>query len=252
MNLHDVPRVIYNKSSLREVICQFRFPTILRIRASDPVEFQEEIRARFPRYQLKQDPIAVGMPEQIKQVLLPSIPKIHIFSDENETTQVSLTEDFLALSTNNYIRFENFKKNIDLALNALKKVYQPNFYIRVGLRYIDIINREKLNITEVKWSELLKECFAGELGAELTEGISETATNTLYKFEWGSLRCQHGLRNFDNEGSCYYIDNDLFKEGKIQFQEIPELLGKFNEYERKFLRSCISDRLHNAMEPKEP
>ncbi|MFH0766126.1 MAG: TIGR04255 family protein [Calditrichota bacterium] len=252
MNLPDVPRVIYNKTSLREVICQFRFPTILRIRVNDPVDFQEEIRTKFPLFKLRQDPVAIGIPEQIRQVIAPQIPKMYDFSDENETSQVSLTEDFLALSTKHYERFENFMDSVDLALNALSKVYQPSFYVRVGFRYIDIINREILEIQSVEWADLLNGCFAGELGAKLSGEITETTTNTIYNFDWGALRCKHGLRNFDNEGSCYYIDNDFFKEGKIQFQEIQGLLKRFNEYERNFLRYCISDKLHSAMEPMEP
>ena len=43
-------RVLYGKRQLIEVICQLRFPTILSISAKEPAEFQEAIRAEFPRY----------------------------------------------------------------------------------------------------------------------------------------------------------------------------------------------------------
>jgi len=41
-------RVIYEKAPLVQVICQLRFPQILRIESQLPVEFQERIRDAFP------------------------------------------------------------------------------------------------------------------------------------------------------------------------------------------------------------
>ena len=38
------PRCIYRKNQLAEVICQLRFPEILKISAEAPVAFQEAIR----------------------------------------------------------------------------------------------------------------------------------------------------------------------------------------------------------------
>ena len=59
-------RVRYLKPQLMEVICQLRFPTILSIGAKDPVDFQEKIRAKFPRYIRKtENPVQIvnGKPE---------------------------------------------------------------------------------------------------------------------------------------------------------------------------------------------
>lgn len=38
-------RVIYHKNPLVEVVCQLRFPTILKIDAEIPVAFQEAVRS---------------------------------------------------------------------------------------------------------------------------------------------------------------------------------------------------------------
>jgi uncharacterized protein (TIGR04255 family) len=51
------------RAPLKEVICQVRFPVILRIGTEQPVEFQERIRERFPDFSwergmtLKIDPV---------------------------------------------------------------------------------------------------------------------------------------------------------------------------------------------------
>ena len=46
-------RVQYRLSPIRTVVCQLRFPTILRVEALQPVDFQEEIRRAFPLFQEK-------------------------------------------------------------------------------------------------------------------------------------------------------------------------------------------------------
>ena len=51
MLFSDRPRTHYEKTLAHEVICQLRFPTILSIDTREPADFQETVRAAFPRYQ---------------------------------------------------------------------------------------------------------------------------------------------------------------------------------------------------------
>lgn len=46
----ETPRVIYAKNPLFEVICQLRFPAILKIDSEIPAGFQEKLRASFPLF----------------------------------------------------------------------------------------------------------------------------------------------------------------------------------------------------------
>ena len=41
---------IYKKTVLNQVICQLKFPPILRIDAELPVAFQEHVSTEFPNY----------------------------------------------------------------------------------------------------------------------------------------------------------------------------------------------------------
>ena len=50
MPFPEVKRIIYKKNPLDKVICQLRFPTILKIEKEIPAEFQERIRKEFPNY----------------------------------------------------------------------------------------------------------------------------------------------------------------------------------------------------------
>ena len=44
------PRKFYRRSPLIEVICQLRFPDILKIEAHEPADFQDAIRQVYPQY----------------------------------------------------------------------------------------------------------------------------------------------------------------------------------------------------------
>ncbi len=253
MNLPDVERVIYGKTTLREVVCQFRFPPILRISTESPSDFQEEIRSMFPLFSEKTSIEIEGMPDFVRQAIPQLHPKAYNFTSEDGLTTISLTQDFVALSTQKYERFENFLEKMNLALNALVKTYNPSFFIRIGLRYIDIINRSYLNLLDFPWKDLLNPNIAGELTGDLSECIIESKSNTLYIFGDFKLRSQHGIIILkDEEEECYTIDNDFFTEVKKTEREINDTLKSFINGERRFLRYAITERLHEAMEPRTP
>ena len=46
-------RCIYGRNMLLEVICQLRFPDILKIEAQEPYAFQDAIRGEYPQYAKK-------------------------------------------------------------------------------------------------------------------------------------------------------------------------------------------------------
>ena len=58
----DAKRTIYKNNVLEQVICQLRFPTILKIDTEVPSRFQEVIRHRFPIY------------KQTNEALIPDFP----------------------------------------------------------------------------------------------------------------------------------------------------------------------------------
>ena len=57
MKTPDNRSFLYEKNQLIETICQLRFPTILSIDAKEPADFQDTIRADFPRYSCQMDPV---------------------------------------------------------------------------------------------------------------------------------------------------------------------------------------------------
>ena len=73
------------------------------------------------------------------------------------------------MSTVNYTRWEEFYAKFKLVLANFVDVYHPAFYERIGLRYIDAFSREKLNITDKSWKELIQSPWIGPL-SNVNEG----------------------------------------------------------------------------------
>ena len=146
----DTPRVVYETNVIEEVICQLRFPSILRIDVETPAAFQERIRKNYPQY--VQDTDSPELPKQISDVLeelrIPSplargrSPR-HKFSTSGDGRSAVITSGFLALSEKNYRRWEDFRSELRYIESEFRAEYQPDLYTRVGLRYLDRITNLK-------------------------------------------------------------------------------------------------------------
>jgi uncharacterized protein (TIGR04255 family) len=255
----DAPRVMYARKPLVEVICQVRFPPVLKIEAQIPDAFQERIRGMFPVYRDSAPSILgnIELPAELLQLVRNTVPAgvpkgPRAFATEGEIWTVTLAKDFLALSTKQYTRWDDFWQHLEPALGALQAVYAPVAYTRTGLRYRDVIHPSKLGLQGAEWRDLLGHELAGELrDAKVGPHVLENTTQTLIQLpEYDAkVRLQHGLATEDGE-SCYVIDHDLFTERKTEHQHVFATLRFFNIQAHRLFRWCITDRLHNAMGPQ--
>lgn len=263
MPFPDSQRVIYKKNPLVEVICQLRFPTILRIDAQAPVEFQESVRREYPI--LKEKPLtSIQLTQEMIQMLPPALMKILLgnmeskkaydFVSEDEQWTVSLASSFLALTAHEYRQWEQFREHFQKPFEALIEHYSPAFFSRVGLRYRNVIRKSNLGLENVKWSELLKPHIAGELASSDVpeENITTVANIVVIDLmdNLGSVRIQHGFVKDDGDEIGYLIDSDFFTEQRTEIGYAFTLLDEFNKRSRRLFRWCITDRLHKAMEPQ--
>ena len=166
MPFPESPRVRYGRNPLVEVVCQLKFPTILRIDAEPPAAFQEKIRHLFPEYRMTQPqlPAGVRLPLEVRQMMFGGTGGgSHEFLAGDEKSRVTLTRDFVALTTSDYSEWKNFSGMLANPLAALVEVYKPPYFSRVGLRYRDRIDRKSLGLEAVAWGDLLRDEVAGEL-----------------------------------------------------------------------------------------
>ena len=253
-------RVIYGKNQLAEVICQLRFPDILKIEAQEPAAFQDAVRADYPQYAKTVEQLP---PQNQNGKLVPqgTVNNYQLVSADGQW-KVSLTKNFIALSTHAYTRWEDFAKRLDAVLAAFIQTYEPSYFARVGLRYMNFFNRERLELADTPWRELIEPPYLGLLG---DESVSETAfirhelTATLavpggakanIKSAPAVMRKVNNQTKQTTEEKVFMLDLDLYMDGKTPINHAAAALNVIHGNAGSLFRDAISDTLHEAMEPQ--
>ncbi len=248
-------RCRYHKNQLGEVICQLRFPEILTIETTVPAEFQEAIRATFPRYSSRKETPA---PKLVNGRLEPQQPNNNYqFVSEDGHWRVNLTSTFISLACNCYTCWEDFAKMLDMPLAAFIQIYRPAFFERVGLRYLNFISRKDLGLEGIAFRQLIQSPYLGLLA---DEEVAETATarNTVdaelairggcrVKIHAGPGLVKRG--GVDNKEVHFIFDQDLFMPGKVAINLAAGALETLHSQADGIFRDAITDTLHDAMEP---
>jgi uncharacterized protein (TIGR04255 family) len=243
------PRLIFDNNPLREVIWQLRFPKILSIAAKSPVDFQERIRQRYPLYEAQS-----GLPAEIATAISQAGIQIesgisHRFRTADGSVIVTLADEFVSVSTGRYREWKELRLHIDVAFNALCEVYKPSFFSRVGLRYVNLIERSALKLQDVPWDKLINAEWLGPLARqELNAHVKEFKAGTAIQLgkETGVAKIRFGLENLDT----FRIDSDFFLEGQINGQKAAGIIDDFNEAIGNLFRSAIREPLRDALGPK--
>ena len=223
MPFNEVMRVRYKNSPLVQVVCQLRFPRILSIDEKSPAEFQECIREIYPVYNvnIEQQQQLIVEPDngQFSKLIRNDQIKNHSFSSSDHIWRVSLTSTFLSLSTSQYIRWENFCLHLQEPLNALKTIYHPAFFERVGLRYVNAFQRSVLGLDAGEpWSQFIRSFALGflsnnEIAAEV-KGYSATSEIDLGNNAVARINTATGYVGNavfqQNPEMSFIIDSDLF------------------------------------------
>lgn len=253
-------RVIYERNPIIEVILQIKFPTILSINAKEPVEFQDAVRQEFPIYQLAiENEQEIVLSVSANEALPPSIVqkqqhKNHNFISEDGKYKINLTSGFISLSTIDYTCWENMLKRFKIPFNKLLEIYRPTFFERIGLRYIDAFSRNKLDIANKKWSDLIQLTWLGAMATVGEQRIISNWTDVEYFLENGISRAKihAGLGNLSNDPEqMFIIDSDFVHDKNVKPEEFADIVNYLHDNAGHFIRTSITDTLHQAMIPRD-
>ena len=250
------PRVLYSKAPLVQVTCQLRFPPILRIEKEVPADFQDKIRQAFPLFE-RVGPLLQQIPPEVLQAIGRDVnPVVYHFISEDRLSTVELTPQSLGFTTRSYKYWETFRADLRLSLLALRAVYQPSFFMRAGLRYQDLIDRQKLGLDQVPWSKLLRTELIGELAIKELEDNVLGASRTLHvrmPSGRGTVLLRHGFGVIPGQPQTgYVIDLDFSTEQKTEATNVEHVLSGLHEEVGRAFRWCITRQLHDALGPTEP
>jgi len=258
MPFPEVDRIRYKKKPLTDVICQFRFPPILKIDSVTPAEFQEVIRERFPLFIEKQEIIQHNLglvPTDALQQFLgkSSIIKNYEFYTPDEASKVNLTRTFIALSAQKYTQWEEFLDNFIYALKPFLGIYKSPFFTRIGLRYVDVFNRSNLDLKGVDWSELLDTNYLGLLASNIKDRIQnfENSYEITLSDDTSIARVIISqIIEVNTQEKCIKLDADFSTTKRIHPEEAIEKLNYLHLRATRLIRQFIKPKLHEAMGPE--
>ena len=203
-------------------------------------------------------PKITGFVDGIPQVDRPGpITNYHFVSADN-MWKLNLTRNFIALSTLRYTCWEDFAKMLDKPLAQFIKIYQPAFFQRIGLRYLNIISRKKLDLEGTPWSDLIQSPYLGPLAEE---DVREQATmKSSIDFEMmldsscrakvhagpGTLKTTKPGAVQDTEPK-FILDIDISMHGNIDIPMSAGSLETLHGHSTRIFRGAITQELHEAM-----
>ena len=252
---------VYEKNQLIEVICQLRFPPILVIDTKEPADFQETVRETFPRYlcQTETPPAAPGQTPQTVQN--------HNFISADGASKLALTKNFIALSTTRYTGWEDFAGMLDEPLGQFIRLYKPAYFERVGLRYVNGVSREQLDLGEHRWNDLFQppylsvldsddvdEASVTKCSVDVERKLDETAHLKLHAGPGvirRQIRTPGGVQTIQEKETRFILDLDLFASGNIRLPATMDTLQSLHDHADAVFSDAITDTLHNAMGPVE-
>ena len=253
----EAPRVIYDKAPLSRVICQLRFPSVLKIESSIPADFQERIRGRFPVFEKSNQilpTLPAGIPPNFAELLAgQAVGASNRFATEDGKSTIELSSSSIGFSEGNYTRWEAFRETIDLSLRALIEIYRPAYFTRIGLRYINLVNREKIGLEDAHWASLLSKDISSELSIPFFErNIDEF--QKLIRINnpngQGGFLLQHGIVKDQNATSkVYSIDFDFYHDKRTEVNLALAIADELHRLSGRAFRWAISDLLHSSLGP---
>lgn len=258
-DLEDQPRTRFEKNPLKTVVCQLRFPQILKIdQGAFVADFQEAIRDDYPAADPRGRTISVG-PSDEGIAAGPVEPAPWQFQDESRDWVVALTRDYVSLETSTYRQFEDFISRFERILEAAEQTFGLRHFTRLGLRYVDQIKHEDA-ASPLDFRSLLNPELLGIVAGEKIAPYVVDAIQQVHLDIEGtsSLVIRHGFVGHQRheEGPFYLIDTDAFRlEPSPQPYDRAECISRAWEFKRhcwNFFRWSISKELFEYLGPKQP
>jgi len=234
----------YRNPPVVEALCEFQFIpsqpwdiTILGL-------IYERIKDKFPK---KQQQFGVGIQLQptdrgVEHRIEPVPPRIQ-FRKEDETALIQIAPDLLVVNQlKPYPTWENFKSVILENFNVYREIANPKGFRRIGLRYINIFEFDKLGIE-------LTEYF--RYYPSIPEDLLQTHTSFLVRvelpFEDGNEILILTLGSIvpskpDVISLVLDIDYAMIKPDYISLDSIVEWLERAHKQVERAFESSITDK----------
>lgn len=239
----EKPEVPLANPPLAEVICQVRYPAILRIAKEQPTEFQDRIRQRFPEYGVEQ-PFKLSIPGAgaVGEPSAELPPRLLRFASKDGHTIATLTVDFFALSTTRYQHWSNFVDDLLVVSKAVKAIYRPAYASRIGLRYVNRLSRTTTGLDNIQdILGLVRPELTAVLRSEAWSAPEEWTSQLVLPDSDGKLALRFVFNSTEAE-PYFQLDLDYFEQGKSALSGLSDRVGRYHQVIYRAFRWCLLDK----------
>jgi uncharacterized protein (TIGR04255 family) len=211
--LPNAAQKTYAQNPLKTVVWQLRFHPILKVPERVP-EFQERVRSRFPRYQVVEG-------QKVDVRMLPAAPSFQmrretsfLFGSADNLTTISLGREAISITENHHRSRDHLVEAVEHALEALAGARVDVRPTRLGLRYVNLIDREIIERDlrrSVGWQDLVNSRFLQLPYVDLDDATTFYSEVTSTK-EPGAMTLRFGLLSDGGLPPMFRLDADRYDE----------------------------------------
>lgn len=224
--LPSQPHRVFERNPLVAVIVELRFFPILKVPAKVD-DFQDKVRTVFPAFQeAKSQMINLGpAPVEVRS------EHFFTFTKLDESSILSLSTSSLSLESRRHEHREQLFADVQVGVDALSTVFGPVATNRLGLRYVDVIDNERIAADlgrPTGWDRLISKPFAA-----VPAGVADLE-ETLFACEiaspianGGAQTVRYGLIKDGDGRRKFRLDVDRYVEGPIKPTQVVSLLNTF-------------------------
>lgn len=245
LNLPHVDPIQFKKNYLDQVVVDLRFPILLEIPETNPVEIQKKLRSKFPNYRLVNNTELLPGAGTRNRV-------VHEFVGKTGKELVTLSEGNLSMSTNSYSNYADFKDKFEFVFDIISPHLETDFFTRVGLRYINRISTPNIRKELPDWmnKDLIMHVANGALGSVtgLKMEVHGKIDNdgSVYAFRSGLIDQLNQNTNSNQKNVDFVLDFDCGKND-VEASDVFPLLDFYNKTNYNFFWWSLGEKARSDL-----
>lgn len=236
---------------LTEVLCQVRFPPILRINQEQPIKFQETIRARFP--ELEEETgfhLRVGVAGESPAANAEPTGRAFHFRTADRSTLASLSMDAFSVSTSNYSVWSEFAADLNLIHQSAMSAYKLPYAKRIGLRYINTFDLHRIGCnTFTELQKLLRPELTALMTTSAWNAPEELVAQVLLRDNDCYLVLRVATRTGGAQPPIILLDFDYYEEGNIPLHNLVQRCDRFHDIIYRAFRWALRSQALDIFSP---
>jgi len=243
----------YACNFLHNVVCRVDFPVDLKLKIGIPSGFQERIKQEFPKSDESFE-VEGKISAQEKPTLEVGemVRRWHFYS-RDRSRLVTLRSKSLGLDVKEYISYDDFKRHLQLAFEALIEEYAPTVFTRLGLRYINII--EPKDGVPTEWNGLINSTLTAHLRFKQEGELLKAFNELTIQRELGRVTVRYGMDNPDFPEPIarkrFVLDIDSYTGEDLEPNEVLRRLDVLHGYAEDLFQESIEEGLRGRMKEGE-